>query len=97
MKSILLYSLVGSAIKQAREARGLTQEELASTTGLGRMSITNIEAGEQKVQLETVYAIALSLDYPIEHFLPSLTKDLFDPLDEAFRKFLQSYQRGDGE
>lgn len=52
------FTLIGQRIKDARNARGLTQAELATAVNLSRVSITNIEAGRQNVGLDSVTAIS---------------------------------------
>ena len=63
--SRLLYKYIGSRIKAERERQSLRQEELATSIGMERTSITNIEAGRQKAPLETLMKIAeyLGIDY----------------------------------
>ena len=43
---------------QLRAAAGLTQEQIAAATGLGRSSIANLEAGRQDVPLSKLQAYA---------------------------------------
>lgn len=48
----LVYRQVGARIEQIRTTLGMTQEELAKRVGgIGRTSITNIEAGKQVISL----------------------------------------------
>lgn len=49
-----VYRMFGARIEQMRTALGWTQDELAKKVGLTRCSITNIEAGRQRVQLHYV-------------------------------------------
>jgi transcriptional regulator with XRE-family HTH domain len=48
------YLLFGARIQQLREALGITQDELRKKVGLTRTSISNIEAGRQRVLLHDV-------------------------------------------
>lgn len=43
----------GSRVKEAREAAGLTQTQLADRLGMTRSSVANIEAGRQKPAVAT--------------------------------------------
>ncbi len=90
MKTEVLYLIIGQAIREAREARHLTQEDLAAAVGIQRTSIVNAEAGNQRIQIDTLYRIAVHLDKPLDYFLPKPTPDLFDPIEDAFQKFLKS-------
>jgi DNA-binding XRE family transcriptional regulator len=55
------YVLFGEAIRDARLALGLTQEELAAKAGYVRASIANIELGRQRVLLDDVFVFAKAL------------------------------------
>ena len=63
---ILDKSQLGSAIRQVRALRGLTQTRLAIATGLSesRSSIASIEQGRRAVSPETLRTIATALDIP---------------------------------
>jgi DNA-binding XRE family transcriptional regulator len=52
---------VGAAIRKAREARGVTQETLASAVGMMRSNISRIEAAKHRPTLETIERIAKAL------------------------------------
>ncbi len=54
------YILFGARIRQIREMLGITQDELRKKVGLTRTSITNIEAGRQRVLLHDVTKFALA-------------------------------------
>lgn len=53
---------VGTAVRAAREVCGLTQDTLASTLGISRASIANIERGEQTVSVPLLLRLATALD-----------------------------------
>lgn len=48
------YRLFGAKVEQIRTTLGWTQAELAEKVGLTRTSITNIEAGRQRVLLHEI-------------------------------------------
>lgn len=50
--------VLGNRIQQFREARGLTQEELAMQTGISVKHISVLERGVKTPRLETFVAIA---------------------------------------
>lgn len=52
---------VGAKIRLIREALGLTQDEVASRVGLNRTSVTNIEAGRQRLLLSDIETFSRSL------------------------------------
>jgi transcriptional regulator with XRE-family HTH domain len=52
---------VGTAIRKLREAKGITQEELAGAAGMMRSNISRIEAAKHRPTLETMERIAKAL------------------------------------
>ena len=52
-------------LKQIREARGLTQQELAQRAGLNNTTISRIETYAHTPAIGTVRAIAQALDMPV--------------------------------
>ena len=57
---------LGKTIKALRRMRGYTQLELARLSGMERTSITNIERGNQTLNVQTVNAIANALGYRVQ-------------------------------
>lgn len=53
-----LYQAIGARLAEARQQRGIRQADLAAAVGLTRASITNIEAGAQRIQIHTLIAAA---------------------------------------
>ena len=53
---------VGQRIKEAREAKGLTQEDLAAIVDLSPTHVSVIERGLKVAKLDTFVAIANALD-----------------------------------
>lgn len=66
-----LYREIGARIRAEREDLGFDQGELAEEIGLTRTSITNIEAGRQRMLIHTLYAIANALGVSITVLLPN--------------------------
>ena len=52
---------VGASIRQLREAKGVTQAELASAVGMMRANISRIESAKHRPTLETMERIAKAL------------------------------------
>ena len=55
-----------SSIKLWREHRGLTQQELATRAGISKPYLSQIETGKRQGTIETLSAIARSLDVPLD-------------------------------
>jgi len=53
-----VYRLIGAKIEQTRTVLGWTQDDLAKRVGLSRTSVTNIEAGRQRILLHDVEKFA---------------------------------------
>lgn len=65
-----LLRKVGERIRQARMARGLSQEALADLAGLDRSYMSGIERGVRNTSVLKLAAIAKSLDVPVRELLP---------------------------
>lgn len=70
----LVNKLFGVRLRDARRIRSFTQADLASKLGVSRVTVANLESGEQNVQLHQLFAVAEALDLRVEHFLPSRTE-----------------------
>ena len=57
---------IGQRIAALRKLAGLSQEQLSERAGLQRTHISRIEAGKYAVTLETIQAIAESLDMTVD-------------------------------
>jgi DNA-binding XRE family transcriptional regulator/ActR/RegA family two-component response regulator len=60
---------IGQKIKEHRQSKKLTQEELASKTGIKRTNIARIEAGKHSPSLETLERIAQAFNMPVVYFI----------------------------
>ena len=63
---------IGKRIKESRERNNLTQSQLATLTGLNRSSIAKIEAGTQRLALDTFCILADILKEPPSALLPKI-------------------------
>ncbi len=66
----VVYEAIGSAVATARRARGISQDDLAAALGLSRGSVSNIEAGRQKMLVHTLMRAAQHLGVPVARFIP---------------------------
>ena len=60
---------LGGRIRERREAAGLTQAELSSRAGVGRVTLTRIEKGEHSPRTATLTAIARALGAEVEDLI----------------------------
>jgi DNA-binding XRE family transcriptional regulator len=60
---------VGATIRKLREAKGITQEELAGAVGMMRSNISRIEAAKHRPTLETMERIAKALKVAVAELI----------------------------
>jgi transcriptional regulator with XRE-family HTH domain len=66
--------IIGSWIKQMREEKGLTQEELADKMGMSRTTISKVEDGKWNYGIDTITLFAVHLDF-FQFFIPKNSND----------------------
>ncbi len=59
-----IYHTVGARILALRQARGMTQGELADAVGISRPALANIEAFRQRIMLHQLEAFGEALGVP---------------------------------
>lgn len=74
MKLRNLKTFIGRKVQYLRTENNYSQEDLADLTGLTRVSITNIEAGRQAINLRVLYLICCVFNEPPNFFFPPLMK-----------------------
>ena len=67
------YAAFGALVRERRSGRGLTQADLGArlVPPVTRASVANLEAGKQRVLLDTALQLASILDVPVTALLPS--------------------------
>ena len=63
-------------LRDLRRKSDLSQQKLAELSGVGRVTITRIEAASQSPRLETAQRLANSMGYPIQALLMDDWKEL---------------------
>lgn len=64
-----LVRMLGTAVRELREAHGWSQEGLAEHAGLNRSYVGEIERGSVIASIVTVEKLAMALDVPIGELL----------------------------
>ncbi len=64
---------IGRNIRKLREAKGISQEQLAALSGTDRTYIGGIERGERNVAAINLIRIALALDTEVAALFPSVS------------------------
>lgn len=88
-----LLVVFGEKLAKARQRAGLSQEELARRLKLGRSSISNIELGRQRPNLELLYAVAEVLRIRPSTLLPD-PKTVFVPWSDNVKLHVAPDERG---
>ena len=81
------YKLIGSRLKQARKARGLTQEQLAELLDVSVGYVSQIERGITKANLEMLCAVCDQINCELGALLTGCSTARTDYLsDELYDK-----------
>jgi transcriptional regulator with XRE-family HTH domain len=63
---------IGGAIRAARLQTGTKQEDLASTLGLDRTTLSRYEAGSRSAPVRVLLQIAYALQVPVSELVPGM-------------------------
>lgn len=63
---------VGRTIREARKAKGMSQESLAFASGLDRSYVGGVERGERNIAILNLKRIAEALQVPVSSLLKGL-------------------------
>ena len=66
-----MRALVGDNVRKARIAAGMTQEELAETSGFSQQYISSLECGRRNPTVVSVYELANALGVAHEQLISS--------------------------
>lgn len=88
-----VYAEIGKRVRRARTKLGLTQKSLSEVIDLSRTSIANIERGEQRFMVHSLFELAAALHVPVFRLLPgepqtpvSRVRALLDEVDDPEAK-----------
>lgn len=70
----------GVRIREIREKRGLSQEELSSRLGINRATISKIENGKFAITIDYLYKLAWHLDFDVSLSEPKSDQSNQKPL-----------------
>lgn len=60
--------IIGDRIRQLRNAKAISQEELAHIAGLDRTYITSVETGKRNISIVNIQKICKALEVPMSKF-----------------------------
>ncbi|OPZ94317.1 MAG: HTH-type transcriptional regulator ImmR [Firmicutes bacterium ADurb.Bin419] len=77
------YKKLGLRIKEYRMNLNMTQEALAEAVGISAVFVSQIESGNRKPSLETVFNISSTLNVPMDYLMKDwVVKGTSSKLDE---------------
>ena len=86
---------MGRRIRQARERRRLSQEELAGAIGKDQRSISEYENGRQRLAVVDLPELAAALDVPVRYFFED--EDAPTDLDEVLLEYFHQLSSRDAQ
>lgn len=92
-----LYELVGQKLERQRREAKLSQTQLAQRCGLARGSVANIEGGNQRPTLHTLWALAEVLGIDMRLLIPSSDEFLTSETVTAKSTITSRLQKAAGE
>ncbi len=69
MENIRLYIAIGNRIKQIREEKGISQQDLAAKCDFEKSNMSRIEAGRTNLTIKTAYKISTALGIKLSELL----------------------------
>jgi len=78
---------LGNRIKYARQARGMTQGEVADVIGVSSKTISAIEVARVEASISQIQAIAAALNEPIGYFTAENTSTVVSKLAHVAEEF----------
>jgi len=83
VSSKLTFEEIGKRLKKARESSGFTQSDVEELTGINRVTISNIERGQKKIDSLLLKKFARLYGYSLMYFLEE--PEEFEEVSIAFR------------
>jgi transcriptional regulator with XRE-family HTH domain len=90
------YQQLGESLKEARVKANKSQEALAQTMGLSRVTLVNIEKGRQKVQLHNLVEAANFLNVKLDDLIaynskePEVNNEIITKINRKFTDKLKA-------
>ncbi|MCK6603244.1 MAG: helix-turn-helix transcriptional regulator [Bacteroidetes bacterium] len=63
--------LFGKRLRELRQIKGYSQEDLAHRAGIDRTYMTSVENGKRNISIQNIYKILKALDIPLTDFFNS--------------------------
>jgi transcriptional regulator with XRE-family HTH domain len=72
MKNIQLQKIIGERIREIRESKGISQQDLAAACNFEKSNMSRIEAGKTNFTISTLYKISMALDVKLAELVDVL-------------------------
>ena len=72
MKNIQLQKIIGERIREIRESKGISQQDLAAACNFEKSNMWRIEAGKTNFTISTLYKISMALDVKLAELVDVL-------------------------
>ncbi len=89
-----LKEMIGSRIKDIRNKKGITQEQLSESVGINPKYLSSIERGKENPTLNILLKLAQSLDVNLDEIFSSV--QIEDP-EKRMRLILRLLDKADDE
>lgn len=83
------FQVIGNRIRQAREAKGITQEVLAKAMSVSNVYISKIERGKTPINLDNLSKICDTLDATVEYLLTGASTSASDYMQHEIINMLR--------
>jgi repressor LexA len=70
-----MYEKIGKKIREAREAKGMSQEELGRALGYTATAVSYFESGVRKIKLEDLQKISNILNVDMDYLVPKFVNE----------------------
>ena len=77
-------------LKQVREQRRLSQQQLAQRMGVAQNTLCNWENGKRRMDRETLLRLAQVLDVPVDYLMGGPAADPLSPQEKQLLKLFRS-------
>ena len=69
MSEVNIYILIGRKIKNIRESKGLTQQEISDKCNFEKSTVSRIEAGRTNLTVKNLYKLSQALGVKIKELV----------------------------
>jgi len=90
-----LYIIMGNMLREIRNDRGITLDQVSEKTGLTAKTIQRYETGERKIKISTVIELSSILDFDYNKFMAEAKSKLTNNNEPLMVRESSSYYTND--